>query len=924
MPNYYIDIIDTQNSDYVTILEDASKSSIVLSYKGSDAKDELSMVGSTLKFTILVSTSDNIDGVLAHLLTGDEQRYKIELRKELDNTLIWQGFTLPDTYNEPYKQGVLNIDIVATDGIGRLKGKFLPDAFYKDENKVTDIIAECLKLTGLSMPFYFSPAIENFHQPRYDTIFLQGKDFVSNNGKKDDAYKILEYLTQDLLFCVFQSMGYWYLEGLNKRNLVTYAAYEYTANGVFVNAVTLTRNIKVINKHALSTPNVSSVVPYGIIEIDYEREELNLDDVAQEENTGWVVLSTVNPEVYSNEFIGSFFVKSLAPDYDAMFKNNETTVFDPNKKVSLRNKLYAQRQEKFKLKMVLEIQDMNFNQRENIVTEWTNEIYYEVKFNDTILFTNYGDDVLENEILIFKNKQAIVTFEFIAPENGMIDIVFYQPFSVGTYVLSVLLKQLDLSMIGFQSLETYTDLTNSDFTKKLSKTLEFSDDATGYGKSFLLARLNENSAEFNQINIPILYSFVQNGKFYSAVNLDGAKLIGEELQSVMHSTNNAVVILGVIYNYQGLEAMLVETNIEALTGAFIFNFYYKVVPEIDRFRWYEWADSLYNLERLRFADIHTKIYRRLFRVTHVKADLNIKMPVLFNDIIQWQYAGGANYSVSNLQSWNIDNGVSKLTINQAIYQNEGTDTGGDNLPPFVDAGQVIYISDTETTALLNSVAFDADGFIAQWQWQQITSVAGVAFVSPNNESCELTGLSEDFYTFQITVTDNDGATATDTVDVIRLIDHLIVFTQTTGTAVSVGDGFNELTKNFFRIDCTPAILDNFILSFEGLCTLVVSIDDANIDSAKARIEIIKNGAAILDQELRLFGNMVFDQVEIPISFSYISTDVIFIQLTSDVSGSDNTSPVADSKLTVNNISFVVGQGQITTVLPLDLRAIASI
>jgi hypothetical protein len=64
--NYYVDIIDTENNDYTTRVEMAAASSVVLSYKGSDQKDDLKIVGSSLKFTILVPGVENVDGALDH------------------------------------------------------------------------------------------------------------------------------------------------------------------------------------------------------------------------------------------------------------------------------------------------------------------------------------------------------------------------------------------------------------------------------------------------------------------------------------------------------------------------------------------------------------------------------------------------------------------------------------------------------------------------------------------------------------------------------------------------------------------------------------------------------------------------------------------------------------------------------------------
>src|SRR5690606_29646934 len=82
----------------------------------------------------------------------------------------WPGFILPDAYSEPYTDGPIPVKFRATDGLGRLKGKYLPDDFYKDEKSVVKILAKCLELTGLGLNFRFAPAIENSVQKDYDKI----------------------------------------------------------------------------------------------------------------------------------------------------------------------------------------------------------------------------------------------------------------------------------------------------------------------------------------------------------------------------------------------------------------------------------------------------------------------------------------------------------------------------------------------------------------------------------------------------------------------------------------------------------------------------------------------------------------------------------------------------------------------------------
>lgn len=917
--NYTIDIIDTQDNTYTTVLENAGRSSVVLSYKGSDAKDELKIVGSTLKFTIVVDASDNVDGVFEHLLTGDEQRYKVEVRKESDSTLIWQGFLLPDNYNEPYKNGTLSVDFTAVDGLGRLKGKFIDDSLYSGEYPVTLFIAECLKLTGLSMPFYFSPAIENYAQPRYDTIYIDGSDFVSRD-KKDDAYKILEYLAKDLLFCVFQSMGKWHLEGINKRVLLNYDAYHYSVDGIFVEALQLSRNVKVINNHTVKTPNITTVVPYGIVSIEHERTPVSFKSTqSKENNDGWAVTTGVNPEIYSTQWLGAFYPKAIAPDYNIIFYNAANGTFNSSQSVSMLNKIYLQEGDKYKISLSLKLDIGNFS----TIESWINAINYKITLNDNTLFSNFDGNVTNDENLYFDDsKSASVSFEFVVAENGLLDVVFYQPYKDNEDINAVLITDLKIEPIGFVDTETFTDVISEDYTKVKDVALDFSDDPSGFGKCFRLQPLDQNTGAYNQVIVPILYSFTQNGKHYSAVQLDGANLIKENRVAVFIENAPTGQVLDVVYNYLNGEQMLVETDTANLTGNFFVRIYYKNHGDADRTAWLEWTDAVYGVERLRFADVYAKVCRRLFNLPHEKVDLTITYPVLFNDIVVWNYKQSANYTISNLRSWNLDTGKTTLTINKAVYQNDGSDDTAENLPPFVSVPeQTIYITNSATSVNLESSAGDPDGFIASYLWSQVTAEAGVSFTSPNTTNTTVTGLSADFYTFQILVTDNGGATATATVNVVRINDFALSLTEVLNTPTTTAT--TATLEKHYNLVCTPALPDNFNLAVDA--NMVFDIDVSILDDqASARLILEKNTVELVNQNY-VHQNGANGQLDVTtdIPFNYNNTDSIVVKLyvyaeQTPVDGGGNITSELD--FNINDATFASGLGNITNSFPINVDA----
>lgn len=925
MANYYIDIIDTTDDTHVTVLEKAKKNSIVLSYEGKDQKDELVIVGSSLRFSMAVPyNGTETDAAFIDLFTGDEQKYRVELRKEDDDALLFQFFLLPDSYKEPYQKGTFFVDFEAVDGLGRLKGKFLPDEFYTGEYSVIQFITECLKLTGLNMNLYFTPAISPSNNQAWHTIYIDGGVFVNRN-RNDDAYKILESLAKDMLCCVFQHMGNWHFEGLNKRNLTNYTVKEYDTSGDYIQDLELTRNVKVISGSTLTTPIITMIPPYSLITVTHERVSAFFKETLSKElNDGWVVTTGVNPVIYATDWVGhnNFYALAKAPNYEVYLVNNETDSIDTSLYISLKNKIYLSRSEKYTISFKARIEDTLYNQEQSVVTTWYDPVNYDVMFNDTIVFSNRSISGVDNYRLDFINsKIAEVSFEFIAPENGLLDFKIFQPYKDDEQIVAVLISELKLERIAFVDEEIFTDEINADYTLQKEIELDFADDPSGFSKSFRLQKLNENAETYNEIEITPLYSFTQSGNHYSAVSLQHANLIADNIDSVTASTGS-IEVYEVIYNFLEQEQMLVRHNLSAFAGNFIVRIYYKSHGDSNRSAWLKWTDSVYEVEQRRYAECVANVMRRMFTVPHQKIDLDVtKIPVAFTDIVRWNYKQIGNYFVTNL-SWNLDNGITTLSLNKAIYQNDDTISPGENIPPFVDAGEDIYITNSQTNAALTSVSNDPDGFIASWFWEQETSeIANI--VSPAAADTSLSGLLADFFTFKITVTDNDGATASDTVNVIRIRDYLIQFNEILNSdTVDSGDQ-GEIINKHYEITCTPSLPDGMNLSIDAQYVFILQCDDPADETTIGQVIIEKNSVEIVNDEKSLRDlelNQYTQGTNVP--FAYNNTDSIVIKLKASAffTAPDGSFSSADVFFYINNISFVSGNGNITTTLPVTLAA----
>ncbi len=104
-----------------------------------------------------------------------------------------------------------------------------------------------------------------------------------------------------------------------------------------------------------------------------------------------------------------------------------------------------------------------------------------------------------------------------------------------------------------------------------------------------------------------------------------------------------------------------------------------------------------------------------------------------------------------------------------------------NQMPVAYAGTDTTIQLPQNSYELNaSGSNDPDGTIAGYQWQQIGGPATASAASMDNAVVDLTDLQEGLYEFQLTVTDNQGATATAkvTIDVAKgkgVTDQLLIY-----------------------------------------------------------------------------------------------------------------------------------------------------
>lgn len=133
-----------------------------------------------------------------------------------------------------------------------------------------------------------------------------------------------------------------------------------------------------------------------------------------------------------------------------------------------------------------------------------------------------------------------------------------------------------------------------------------------------------------------------------------------------------------------------------------------------------------------------------------------------------QSATQAQTTVNNLQQ-------GSYTFRLTVTDNNGA-TGFDdvvvnvsaapNTPPLANAGTDNTITLPTNSVQLNGSGSDNGGWITAYAWTQVSGPSTASIGSPSNASTTVSSLVAGSYTFRLTVTDNNGATATDDVAVV--------------------------------------------------------------------------------------------------------------------------------------------------------------
>ena len=269
----------------------------------------------------------------------------------------------------------------------------------------------------------------------------------------------------------------------------------------------------------------------------------------------------------------------------------------------------------------------------------------------------------------------------------------------------------------------------------------------------------------------------------------------------------------------------------------------------------------------------------------------------------------------------------------ASNSNVATITISDNLVPEVDAGADQSVSSGTTVELLGRVS-DSDGSVVDITWQQesgsivslsSTSTLDTSFVAPSSSS-ELT------LVFQLSVTDDRGASATDTVTVVVAADQgsaivyrVDVAENSNGTihvATSIDSEQESLTYSLSGTDADDFSID----SSSGAISFVSTPDyenptDANQDNVYELTFEVSDGTTTTVQELIITVIDIneaptFTSVDATVDVPENTSGTIFTLEASDVDSDDTdetlTYSIADG---ADRLSFSLDGAELSFIDP---------
>lgn len=510
-----IKIIDTATNTLALVVERTQAGAPSFIYNGKD--DRFSTIVAS-EFHFNMEVTDMADAKYLHLFTGSETRYKVELEDFTDSdnpVTLWTGFLLPEQFGEPWTNNVFFVSFIATDGLGRIKEATLADTFYGVKKAISVILADCLKLTGLSFKIFIAPAIINSVQTiKMSQLAVDTTSYVGTKKNKN-PYEILDKMLLSIGCKLKQWQEAWYVIGINRETEIDIEFEEYDNDGVYVQQTTLTRNevAVVFNEH----PTVSLQPQFKHVIINWDKDQdddILPDDIIYqpfEDPTSWNDDIAAKHWLESNSnfkaaissyehYIPFIFTATdggylYSPSFTALATDDPFWVSIYPKTVgghdadvnyiSLEKPIYLEASSGNQKNLTLDI-EFKFMSLNDISTAFNNGDYdasflYELRLDDTILISNKSsftdNEGFQFDLKLGRNFEILGTLKIKAIPigvNGLLDIRLSAPIAPAVTGDRIVFKTVKITYPTED--EVFNKTRDIDFTTSQKLDVYHSDD----------------------------------------------------------------------------------------------------------------------------------------------------------------------------------------------------------------------------------------------------------------------------------------------------------------------------------------------------------------------------------------------------------------------------------------------------------------
>jgi hypothetical protein len=662
--------------------------------------------------------------------------------------------------------------------------------------------------------------------------------------------------------------------------------------------------------------------------VTYERNQFQFaEDIIQENDVPWLIYRGQVDNLWLaknwnyKQFAGENFYIA-PPERNLVYSRFNLEELDTSRFVTIREKLFVKKNST--IKIFIKIKRLFFDSlsetdlTDEVIALWSKSQIYEVLLDGEVIITNLNVSQNNQAYLKFENGEASVDL-IIRPEvDGLMDFKFYEPFSVSNFGLEYTgteFKEFTIKVEPEIQDEIYT-IENGQLGSNISEIdLRFGDDPTLFTEAFYIEKTRElvGNNEANRFFLPVKYYTVKDGITYAIVLLQAAVMayrLRFEINKIFH-VNGPTGLTGqvlnepnIIFNFEDGESAAIEVN-EALSNGHIFINYSRYKEETrSRNEITSWSDAIFAVEDKRFGQIVGEIEKKIYETPHFSFEGATDSPLKYNDILKIQYNDEQRYFTLSNCTWMPDDNTSEFIANEMLYQGANSEL----IPPFVDAGPDIIIGVNDNASFLSAVANAPSGTIETIQWEQVSEAGNAIIDTPSNLQTEVDQLSLDYYTFRITVTDSNGLSAFDEVNVIR-----ITFATLTLDETESGEGSGSAFSTY-KVNVTPALTGNQSLSI--IFDVLLELFSTNYQNSvlKADIEITKNDTLIFDFSIGSFdmNSNTLTSLNEDSVFSINSEDDVFVNISVQVIGnSNNELTKSKAKITIKSAVFTGVEREIT-------------